>query len=257
MGKTVLCEISDEIATVTMNNPPVNAFTETLIKDFMEVFKDLKNQKVRVVVLTGSGNAFQAGADINMFLDVKTEEEGINFSQMCQDISNHVAQMKCPVIAMVNGLAMGGGTELALACDIRISSKEASFGLPEVGFGVYPGGGGSQRLPRLIGPGRAKMLMLSGKIINADEAFQIGLVDEVVEQDQLMLEVMKLARMIAKKSPAAVMAAKRVMDEGLDVSLEDGLMLERKGLGKLVTIGDQIEGAQAFLEKRKPKFVIK
>lgn len=257
MGKTVRYEIDNEIALLTLDNPPVNAFTQEMIDDISVVFQELKTQKLRVLILTGAGRAFQAGADINMFLDLKTEEDGYNVAKMSQEMINKAADMDCPVIAAVNGLALGGGTELSLACDIRIASSTAVFGLTEVVYGVLPGGGGTQRLPRLIGPGRAKMLILSGKIIDANEAFTFGLVDSVVEPGQLMPEVMKLAKQIAEKSPAAVKWAKKAINDGLDVPLADGLIIEREYLGKLVAVGDQIEGATAFLEKRKPNFVIK
>lgn len=257
MGKTVRYEIDNEIALLTLDNPPVNAFNKEMIDDISAAFQELKTKKLRVLILTGAGRAFQAGADINMFLDLKTEEDGYNVGKMSQEMINNAADMDCPVIAAVNGLALGGGTELSLACDIRIASTTAVFGLTEVLYGVLPGGGGTQRMPRLIGPGRAKMLILSGKVIDANEAFTLGLVDSVVEPDQLMPEVMKLARQIAEKSPAAVKWAKKSINNGLDVPLTDGLMIEREYLGKLVAVGDQIEGATAFLEKRKPNFVIK
>jgi len=257
MGKTVRYEIDNEIALLTLDNPPVNAFNKEMIDDISAAFQELKTKKLRVLILTGAGRAFQAGADINMFLDLKTEEDGYNVGKMSQEMINNAADMDCPVIAAVNGLALGGGTELSLACDIRIASTTAVFGLTEVLYGVLPGGGGTQRMPRLIGPGRAKMLILSGKVIDANEAFTLGLVDSVVEPDQLMPEVMKLAKQIAEKSPAAVKWAKKSINNGLDVPLADGLMIEREYLGKLVAVGDQIEGATAFLEKRKPNFVIK
>ncbi len=257
MGKTVKYEINQEVAIVTLDNPPVNAFNQQLIEDFLKTFNELKTKKLRSVIITSGGKAFQAGADIKMFLSLKTEKDGLSLAEMSQDITDHVAKMECPVIAAINGFALGGGTELALACDIRIASKNASFGLPEVGYGVFPGGGGTQRLPRLIGPARAKMLIFSGKKISAEEALQIGLVDMVVELERLMPEAMKLAQMIAENSPTAVKLAKKVINKGMDVSLPDGLKTEGRYLGKLVAVGDQIEGASAFLEKRKPKFYIK
>lgn len=257
MTKTVNYELDNEIALVTMNNPPVNAFTQELINDFSEMFKKLKTTKLRAVVLTGAGKAFQGGADINMFLNLKTEEDGWAIGRMTHGLINPVAEIECPVIAAINGFALGGGTELALACDIRIASSAARFGQPEVAYGVIPGGGGTQRLPRLIGPGRAKLLIYSGKIIDAEEAYKIGLVDSVVEPDQLISEAMKLARKIAEQSPAAVKWSKKSINDGLDLSLAEGLEIERKCLAKLVGVGDQIEGATAFLEKRKPNFVIK
>ena len=204
MGKTVAYEIADEVAVVTMDNPPVNAFTRTFSADFLDTFKALRAEKLRAVVVTGTGRAFQGGADITMFLDLKSEEDGAAIGKMTQGIMNSVAGIECPVIAAINGFATGGGTELAIACDIRIASSKAVFGQPEVAYGVLPGAGGTQRLPRLIGPGRAKLLIFSGKKVSAEEAFQIGLVDLVVEPEQLLPEAMKLARKIAGNSPAAV-----------------------------------------------------
>ena len=254
MRKTVNCEIKNEIALVTLNNPPVNFFNDELIEDLVETVKEVKTKDIRVLIITGAGKGFQAGADIKMFLKMKTEEDGVKLGEMCQNITDTVASVECPVIAMVNGMALGGGTELALSCDIRIASSKATFGLPEVGYGVFPGGGGTQRLARLIGIGRAKMLILSGSIIDASEAYNIGLVDQVVEPEQLLETTMKFAEKIAAQSPSAVKWAKRIMDESIHLSLKDGLSLERQYLGKLIAVGDQIEGANAFLEKRSPDF---
>ncbi len=257
MGNTVSCEITDEIALVTMNNPPVNQFTDELINDLVETFEGLQDEKLRVVVLTGTGTAFQAGADLNSFLKVKTAEDGIEFIKLCQRITGVVAAIPCPVIAMVNGLALGGGTELALACDIRIASSEATFGLPEVSWGAYPGAGGTKRLPDLIGPGKAKMLLFSGKIIKAEEALSLGLVENVVEPDKLLETTMKLANKIARNSPSAVRAVKGIVNKGYNLSVKEALEVEAAAAGAQVMTGDMMEGANAFLEKRKPVYEVK
>jgi len=256
MGKYVNHKLEGEIALVTIDNPPVNAFSKPVIEDFVETFERLKTIKLRAVILTGAGKAFQSGADVNMFLDVRTEEDGLALGKMVQELTNIVADMECPTIAAINGLALGGGTEVALSCDIRIASTNAVFGLTEVGFGVIPGAGGTQRMPRLIGPGKAKLLIFTGNKIDAIEALKIGLVDIVVEPDQLMAEAMKLAQQISENSPTAVKAAKKAIDEGLDIPLEEALMVERKYLAKLMKIGDHLEGTKAFFEKRKPYYII-
>ncbi|WP_374972360.1 enoyl-CoA hydratase/isomerase family protein [Spongiibacter marinus] len=257
MVSTVSCEINNEIALVTMNNPPVNQFSEALINDVISTFERLHSEKIRAVILTGTKQSFQAGVDLNMFHDVKTREQGIEFCHLCQKITNLVANTPCPVIAMIDGVALGGGTELIAACDIRIASEDATFGLPEVGWGVYPGAGGTKRIPELIGSGKAKMLMFSGKIISAEEAYKMGLVDEVVSSEMLLETTMKLANMIAKRSPAAVRGVKAAIDGGLHVSMPEALEIECAGLGDLVVVGDLLEGAAAFSEKRKPVYEVK
>ena len=257
MTSTVTFEIDNEIAVVTMNNPPANQFSEALINDFISTFENLHKEKLRVVVLTGTNQFFQAGVDISMLGSVKTKEKGLEFCDVCQKITNLVATMPCPVIAMVNGFALGGGSELIAACDIRIASKDAKFGLPEVGWGVYPGAGGTKRIPALIGPGKAKMLLFSGKTLTADEALEIGLVDEVVEAGSLMDSTMTLATMIARQSPSAVKGVKAAIDKGLYVSLEEALKIEREGLGNLVETGDLLEGSAAFSAKRRPVYEVK
>lgn len=257
MAETVTNEVNEEIALVTMNNPPVNALTQQLTDDLNQTLDELKEMKLRVVILTGTGKFFQAGADINNFLTIKGEEDFLAQGTKGQEFVSRIAAITCPVIAAVNGAALGGGTEISLACDIRIASTQATFGQPEVNYGVIPGGGGTQRMSRLIGPGRAKMLIYSGMRIRADEAFSLGLVDKVVEPDQLLPEAMKMAQMIAEKSPAAVKAAKRAINEGLDMPLADGLVLETKYMSKLAALGDMNEGATAFFEKRKPNFTVK
>ena len=254
---SVTCEIKEEIAVVTMNNPPVNQFSQNLIDDLIATFEKLHTERLRVVVLTGTGASFQAGVDISMLADVKTKQDGIQFCYLCQKITNLVADTPCPVIAMINGVALGGGTELIAACDIRVASNTATFGLPEVGWGVYPGAGGTKRVPALIGPGKAKLMMFSGKTLSAQEALEIGLVDEVVSPEELFESTMKLAGMIAKRSPAAVRGVKKAIDDGLHQTFEEALKVERDGLADLVLVGDLLEGAAAFAEKRKPVYEVK
>jgi len=254
MNRRVRYEIEDEIAVVTIDSPPFNTYTLEMMADFETSFKELHKEKLRCVLVTGVGEVFQGGADVNIFLELKSAQDGYQFIQRVQEMLNLVADLECPVIAAVNGLALGGGTELALACDIRIAAESAYFGLPEVKFGIVPGAGGTQRAPRLLGPGRAKLLMFSGEVVDAAEAFRLGLADRIVPPDQLMENTMRLAKKIATRSPMAVRAAKKAIDEGLDTTLAKGLIIERDYLAHLAVEGEMEEGAKAFLERRKPNF---
>jgi enoyl-CoA hydratase/carnithine racemase len=173
---------------------------------------------------------------------------------MAQGFMDEIAALPFPTIAAVNGFALGGGLEMALACDIRIASKKAVLGLPEARYGILAGAGGTQRLSRLIGPGRAKLLMYTGRHINAEQGLSIGLVEAVVEADRLLSECFSLAREIAVNSPAAVRNVKKCVDEGLDLPLARGLALERKYWAGLIPRGDYREGVSAWFEKRKPKY---
>lgn len=257
MGKYVRCKIENEIATVTIDNPPVNAFSKACYNDFTETLEKLKPEKLRAAIITGAGFAFQAGADINEFLHMRNEQDGLSNAEYIHRGMNKLMELPFPAIAAVNGIALGSGTELALACDIRIASSKAIFGLPEVGLGVLPVGGGTQRLQRLIGTGMAKWLIFSGTIIDAAEALNIGLVEFVAEPEQVMPEALKIARRIAKQSPAAVRMAKKAMNEGMQMDLPGGLDVERKCFARLIGVGDFTIGATAFLEKRKPEYAIR
>lgn len=247
-------EVSDEIALLKFDSPSVNAFTDGLIDELQSAIDTIKSSTLRVVIITGKDRYFSSGGDINRFLAIKSEEEAQQFVKLAQGLMDGIASIECPVLAAVNGYALGGGTEIALACDIRIASEDAVFGLPEVQYGILAGAGGTQRLARLIGPGRAKLMMYSADKIGASEAFNIGLIDKVTSGPELMLETMRLARKIAANSPAAVRNVKKCVDEGLNVDLVEGLRLERDYWARLIPKGDYIEGAKAFLEKRSPVF---
>ena len=266
MRKYVNYVIENCLAIVKIDNPPVNALTKETCYELMDVFQELKNieimnengkkSHVKAVILTAAehNGVFIAGADINMFLDLKTKEDGEKLCRFCHEIMDQIAGFEAPVICAINGLALGGGTEISLACDIRIASQNAIFGLTEVKLGVIPGGGGTQRLPRLIGPGKAKALILSGKKIDAQEAYRIGLVEKVVPLGEVLNEAKQQAQQIMNCSPSAVKNAKMAIDKGLDVDLSEGLNIEEKALGLTCASGEQLEGSQAFLGKRKPKF---
>ena len=257
MKKHVYYTVENEIALITMDSPPVNAFTDALHHDFLKVLAELADRQVRVVIITGTGKYFQAGGDMNRFLKIKSLEEAKTFVKMAQDFMNKIAAIACPVIAAINGAALGGGLEIALACDIRIASSSAVLGLPEVRYGIISGAGGTQRLSRLIGSGQAKLLMYTGRHINAEMALRIGLVDIVVDSAQLLSESFKIARDIGANSTVAVRHVKKCVDEGLDLPLEKGLVVERGYWANLIPYGDYIEGVTAWFEKRKPKFQYK
>ncbi|HQR29472.1 MAG TPA: enoyl-CoA hydratase/isomerase family protein [Anaeromyxobacteraceae bacterium] len=254
MRRHVGLDLRNGIATITMDSPPVNAFTDALHRDFVAVLDALERHPARAAVITGTGPYFQAGGDMNRFLQIETVEDATAFVQMVQGFMDRIAALPFPTIAAVNGYALGGGLEIALACDIRIASRQAALGLPEVRYGILAGAGGTQRLSRLIGPGRAKLLMFTGRRVAADEALAIGLVDAVVDGERLLPEAGGIATEIAANSPIAVRHVKRCVDEGLDLPLEQGLSLERRYWAGLIPHGDYKEGVRAWLEKRKPSF---
>lgn len=254
MKRHVDFAVESGIATVTMDSPPVNAFTDALHRDFVRVLDELEDRRVRAAVITGAGAYFQAGGDMNRFLEIETVADARAFVEMVQGFMNRIAALPFPTIAAVNGYALGGGLEIALACDLRIASRQATVGLPEVRYGILAGAGGTQRLARLVGPGRAKLLMYTGRRIGAEDALAMGLVEAVVDAERLLPEAHALASEIAANSPIAVRQVKRCVDDGLDLPLEQGLALERRCWADLIPHGDYKEGVKAWFEKRKPKF---
>ena len=251
----LLVEISDRIATVTINRPDkLNALNEALMKEIGAAFNDLaSNAAVGAIILTGAGRAFVAGADIAKLAEArKGELERV--SRLGQDVFRRIELSAKPVIAAVNGFALGGGCELALACHVRIASTQAKFGLPEVKLGLIPGYGGTQRLPRLIGRGPALQLILTGDTIDGTEAARLGLANAVVEPDALIAAARTMAATMLKNAPVAMARAIEAVDVGLDATLEDGLRLEARLFGSLESTADMREGTKAFLEKRPAAF---
>lgn len=253
----VSCDISDEVAVITIDNPPANALNSTLMLELMATLEMLHSRRnVLSVVLTAAGaRFFMGGADIRELLAVNTAEEGATFSAKGHEVMRAVEGFDRPVIAAVNGFALGGGCELAMACDIRIAAESARFGQPEANLGVIPGAGGTQRLPRLVGKGKAKEIMMTGDIISAEEALSIGLVERVVPDAELLSHSVGLARKIAAKGPAAIRLIKQAINEGMEMSLAEGLRLETSLFGQACAFGDKNEGVNAFLEKRSPVFL--
>jgi enoyl-CoA hydratase len=225
-----------------------------VLRELKEVVAQLREDSdVRAVIITGEGPAFISGADIRTMLEGDLAYvEG--FTRFGQEVMNDIERLDKPVIAAINGYALGGGLELALACDIRLASTEARMGFPEVGLGIYPGFGGTQRTPRLVGKGQACELIFTGNHIDADEAMRIGLVNRVVSPKQLMSEAWKLARRIAQQGPIAVAKAKEAVNLTQRTDLETGLESELQGVMKTFTTEDQKEGMTAFIERRKPIF---
>lgn len=254
MKRHVDFALDDGIAVVTMDSPPANAFTDDFHRDFVRVLDELGDRQVRATVITGTGAFFQAGGDMNRFLEIKTVDDANAFVELVQGFMDRIATLSFPTIAALNGYALGGGLEIALACDIRIASRKATLGLPEVRYGILAGAGGTQRLSRLVGAGRAKLLMYTGRPIGAEEALSIGLVEAVVEAEDLLPAARRIAGEIAANSPLAVRHVKRCVDEGLDLPLAEGLALERRYWAGLIPHGDYLEGVKAWFEKRKPKF---
>ena len=247
--------VEEGIAVVTINHPPANALDNKTTCELDEVFEELaKDEAVKTVILTGAGEKiFVAGADISLFPKMG-QKEGEEFSQELQGVFDKIEGLEKVVICAVNGMALGGGCELAMACDIRIASESAKFGQPEVNLGVIPGAGGTQRLPRLVSKGKAKELIFTGDMITASEAKEIGLVDRIAPKGEAVSEAKNMAKKIMEKGPIAIKYAKNAIDEGVNMTLNEGLKLEKKLFGELFKTEDQKEGAKAFLEKRKAQF---
>ena len=254
--QNLLFEKADGIGTITINRPKV---LNALNKETMVELKDLVSKigidpEVAVLIITGSGEkSFVAGADIGEMREL-TAMGGRGWSKFSQELFNQIENLPQPVIAAVNGYALGGGCELAMSCDIRVATEKARFGQPEVSLGIIPGFAGTQRLPRLVGKGRAKELLFTGDLITAAEAYRIGLVNKVVPGEELMSVVKELALKIMSRSPIAVNLAKAAVNEGMDMDFESGQAYEAEVFALCFSTADQTEGMTAFLEKRKANF---
>jgi enoyl-CoA hydratase len=254
-AERIQIEIFQKVAILTMNNPPANALTPEIRQEFLAKLVEMsKDDGIWSLIITGAGEKFfAAGADIKTLLRLD-RTAGLKRVQKAREFYGGVAGLEKPVIAAINGICMGGGLELALACDIRIASEHARLGVPEVNLGLIPGAGGTQRLPRVIGPGWANYLLFTGEAVPAKKALEIGLVQEVVAFDALRDAALKLAAKINSKGPLAVRAAKRASSQGLQQPLEKGLDIENEAFAELCATQDKKEGVAAFLEKRKPQF---
>lgn len=253
--KKLLIEKQERICLVKINHPEaLNALNTAILLELEQAFGEIAaDQETDVVILTGEGRAFVAGADISE-MTVMRAEEGKRFGRLGASVFRKIELLEKPVIAAVNGFALGGGCELAMACDIRIASSKAKFGQPEVGLGITPGFSGTQRLPRLVGLGKAKELIYTATVIHAEEACRIGLVNKVVEPEELMNECLALANTIASKAQIAVRYSKEAINRGMETDIETGLDIETSLFGLCFATADQKEGMDAFLWKRKPEF---
>jgi len=255
-NKVLLVEEKDGIAVLTLNRPEVmNSFNFALLNSLKEQVDALKfNTNVRVVIITGADRkAFCAGADLKertTFDELQVKE----FIFTIRNLFTSIEHLNKPVIAAINGVALGGGTELALACDIRIAAMNASMGLTETRLAIIPGAGGTQRLPRLIGRGKAKELIFTGRRVDAREALQIGLVNQIYDPESLLTECQKMAAMICETGPIAIEQAKYAINYGLETDLHTGLGIESNAYWVTIPTEDRLEGLAAFQEKRKPVY---
>lgn len=254
--KNVIFEKEGNIGILTINRPKaLNALNSETLQDLNTAIQHIeKENDVYVVILTGAGDkAFVAGADISEMKDLN-EEQGKEFGLLGNKVFRRLEKLDKPVIAAINGFALGGGCEISMSCDIRIASSKAKFAQPEVGLGITPGFGGTQRLPRLVGMGKAKELIYTGNIIKADEALRIGLVNKVVDPEELMDEARTMAKKIASNAPIAVKLCKDAIDRGMQVDIDSAIAVEAEDFGKCFSTEDQTEGMSAFVERREKNF---
>ncbi|MBR0314021.1 MAG: short-chain-enoyl-CoA hydratase [Bacteroidales bacterium] len=253
--KNLIIQREGNIRIVKINNPQsMNALNSEVLSELDQAFYEIGNDpQTNVVILTGEGRAFVAGADISQ-MSTMNAAQGKDFGVQGSKVFRKIELLPKPVIAAINGFALGGGCELALACDIRIASAKAKIGQPEVGLGITPGFSGTQRLPRIVGEGRAKELIYTAKAITADEAFRIGLVNKVVEPEQLMDEAMALAKTIAKNAPIAVRFSKEAVNRGMQTDIDTAIAIENDLFALCFSTEDQKEGMKAFFEKRSAEW---
>jgi enoyl-CoA hydratase len=257
--ENIILEKEEKLAVLYINRPKamnaLNKDTLLEIKDAVTAVNE--DPAVELLIITGSGDkSFVAGADI-AFMQNLSAMEAREFGALGQKVFRLIEAVEKPVIAAVNGFALGGGCELAMCCDFRIAASNAKFGQPEVGLGITPGFGGTQRLPRLVGPGMAKQLLYTADVINADEAFRIGLVNKVVQPEELLPEVKKIAGRILSKGQLAVRLSKAAANEGMQTDIDRAMSIEADAFGLCFATQDQKEGMTAFLEKRKANFISK
>lgn len=254
--KNVILEKEEHLAIVTINRPKaLNALNSETLKDLDTVIEDLeKDNTIYAVILTGAGEkSFVAGADIAEMKDLN-EEQGREFGILGNKVFRRIEKLDKPVIAAISGFALGGGCELSMACDIRIASEKAKFAQPEASLGITPGFGGTQRLSRIVGIGKAKELIYTCDMIKADEALRIGLVNKVVALENLMNESRAMASKIIANAPIAVKLCKDAINRGMQVDIDEAIMIEAEDFGKCFSTADQKEGMNAFLDRREKKF---
>ncbi len=246
--------IENNVGIIKLNNPPVNVLNKSLLSQLGDLINQVKdNKEIKVIVITGQGSAFAAGADIKSMPQIR-DTDGEKMALFGQEVFNKIEDLEKISIAAINGVALGGGLELALSCDIRIISEKAKIGQPEINLGIIPGYGGTQRLTRLTGKPKAKEMILTGENIIASEALQFGIVNKVTSPEDLFKVAIEMAEKIASKGQVAVKAAKKAIDEGFEQDLTKALRTEAKYFGLVCNSEDKNEGVIAFMEKRKPNF---
>ncbi len=252
--RTIRCAVHGSVAVITVNNPPVNSINFDVLFGFLECFTYLAEQpSLTAVILTGEGKAFIAGADIREICD-GGDDFLCRSSKQGHEIFSCIENFPVPLIAAINGVALGGGLELAICCDILIASEKAKFGLPETALGIVPGWGGLSRLPKIVGVGQAKKIIFTAEHIPAARAMEIGLVQEVAPPEQLMERAMEIAEKISKNGPVAVREAKKVLNRAKEMSLQSAIYCEQEAVRFCCHSRDKIEGIDAFLKKRTPEF---
>lgn len=254
--KVVLTKIENGICTIFLNRSKVmNSINKQMLFELKNILQDLRfNKEIRVLIITGSGDkAFCAGADLKERITL-SEKEVKEFIYNIRTTMSTIADFPKPVIAAINGIALGGGTEMALACDIRICSDNAKMGLTETKLAIIPGAGGTQRLPRIVGLAKAKELIFTGRTVDSNEALSIGLVNKVTTSDNLLSEALNMAKMISENGPIAIEQAKKAVNKGYELDLESGLVFESEAYQSCIPTKDRIEGLTAFAEKRKPSY---
>jgi enoyl-CoA hydratase/carnithine racemase len=259
MAEFVRVEHDDRVAILTLDHPPVNALSARLLEELEEAYDDLdRSDETRAIVIRGEGEkAFVAGADITEFPAMREAIEEAAESGSARGIQKLAARMdggRTPVVAAIHGYCLGGGLELAMACDVRIAAEDAQLGQPEIKLGLIPGGGGTQRLPRLVGHGRALYLNLTGDPISGSQAYDWALVEKVVPREELLDAALELARTLSQRSPFAMGVIKELASETRDLPLSEGLRREAQGFIRCIGSADGAEGVVAFLEKRQPEF---
>lgn len=255
--KNLICDLQCNTMLVTINRPEVlNALSSVVFSELKDLFeKLLEDSDVKVVILTGNGDkSFIAGSDVSEMSKFSLIQAR-KFAFLVHRAQQTIADFPKPTIAAINGYAFGGGLEVAMCCDIRIASQNAKFGQPEINLGIIPGGGGTQRLSRLVGPGLAKQMVFSGLAIDAQRAYEIGLVNQVVSPDRLLAEALRLAEVIAAKSPVTLAFAKQALNTGLDLDLENALKFEIELFAECFGTEDAKEGLSSFVDKRKANFL--
>jgi len=249
-------EMEGPVAVLTIVNPPMNQLSSEVLEEMLAVFQKVdSDESVRSVVLTGGGRrVFIAGADIKQLSTIESMEMAAPMLDTFHKTLNYIETMRKPVIAAINGYCLGGGLETALACHIRVAARKAQFGVPEIKLGIFPGAGGTQRLPRVVGKAKALELILTGEFVTAEQALRLNLVNQVVEDDQCLEKAKALAKIIADKGRLSVIRAMNCVIEGFEKSLQDGIEVEVENFKRIILTEDAKEGFKAFTEKRQPQF---